>query len=423
MFVRKLVLLRALRRFLGVSAVLAAGCGVAIVPPETGGSVASLNLSSFGVDDDFVYVESAPNDLFDAAEYVGQPTGSRVIRGIIETLRDVDVYDLGPVMIGDRVLVAMTAADSLYGAIGLFDASGAALLINDHRNVYLGRTDPFVDVVVRHESPACYVAVSATPGFESVGEYVLTTSREFSVEAPAERPDVVLLSFDGAEAIRIGARLPVDVPPFDAANITASYAGATELMAEEIVARVREDYAAYNVEILSTSEGDRYEPPMTRIFFGMYDTALLGLAEGIDEFNATDSQQAIVFTDTFRAMTRLRPSVTQMAQAIANVASHETGHLLGMVHTTDRNGIMDVTASLSELLQDQVFTRSPIYSAAFPVGYQDAVQYLLDAVGGDIDLAYAPRRQVQRRGYTLPGEDQTPARLRMSLSTCALGKF
>ena len=52
--------------------------------------------------------------------------------------------------------------------------------------------------------------------------------------------------------------------------------------------------------------------------------------------------------DTFEAFDPLRPSVAAMSQAIANVACHEIGHLLGLVHTQSPNDIMDVTASLRQ---------------------------------------------------------------------------
>jgi len=47
----------------------------------------------------------------------------------------------------------------------------------------------------------------------------------------------------------------------------------------------------------------------------------------------------------------------------------------------------DVTAGLRELMMQQEFVKSPLYSAVFPVGDQDSAQLLLDSVGGDEKLA------------------------------------
>lgn len=421
MYVQNLTKEGSARRVVLLCVLILGGCGVALGPEDTDGPRSTLNLFTLGLDSASTYYEANPNHLFELAEFVELADEARVIRGRVSGINDVDVYNLGPVMPGDRVLVTMTAAESLSGAIALFDDSEAALLVNDHRNVYLGRAEPFVDVVIQHESEACYVAVSATPGYNSSGDYGLVASREFPVDLPDLRPDVVLLVFEGGFDVRIGGRPSIDVPRFNAADISSDYAGQTDLMVDVIVDRVREDYEGLDVTILSTSEGAWFEPGMTRVYFGSFDEALLGVAENVDEFNATKSQQAIVFCDTFKAFMRLSPTVSQMGQAVANVASHEIGHLLGMIHTKDPTGLMDVTASLSELLRNQRFNLSPIYSAVFPLGYQDAVQYLFDTVGGDPAVWFAKSRNAQRQ--LLPPQDDgdhVPARSVLCLSSCCL---
>ena len=412
---------RHVRRITYLSSLIVSGCGVTLAPEGTDGRRSTLNLSTIGLNGEATYYEANANDQFELAERVEIADEPLIIHGSVSGPTDVDVYDLGPVVRGDRVVVTMAAAESLDAAIALFDEDGTALLVNDHRNVYLGRSEPFIDYVIQHDSGACLVAVSTTPGYASSGDYALIASKQYPSSPPDPRPDVVLLVFDGGSRVRIGSRLPVEVPLFDGANIDPAYAGQTDYIIEEIVARVRGDYVALDVDILSTSEGDEFEPGMTRIYFGTYDEALLGVAEGVDEFNATRGQVAIVFTDTFEAFVRLQPTAEEIGQAIANVASHEIGHLLGMIHTGDPAGIMDVTASLSELMRDQTFTRSEIYTAVFPLGFQDALRYLLETVGGDPAAFMERAKLAHLRVRNLPLESKGPsARSELRLSSCGL---
>ncbi|MBI1827456.1 MAG: hypothetical protein HY287_05270 [Planctomycetes bacterium] len=384
------------------------------VPPSTLGS--SVTPSTPTV------IEAGANDVLALAEKVDMSAQPQVISGNLSDASDIDVYDLGPVSAGDHVKVAVSVSNGLRGAIALLDENGDSLLINDHRNVYMGKNGPFIDLILRRDSRSCLIAMTSTPGFNSSGGYELTVSTTPVGQVPAPRPDDIILDFSAGRSVQIGTRPPIDVPAFNAASIDPSFQGTTDEMIAEIVSRVRQHFKGYNVRILSTSEGAQASTRMSRIHFGTFDAALLGVAATVDEYNSEVAQQAIVFTDTFKAFMVLRPSASEMAQALANVASHEIGHLEGLVHTANPPDIMDVTASLRQLLQDQEFQDSPLYSDVFPIGHQDSVQYLLDSVGGDAAVAQKNiERLTSRERFGARSLSGQPARQELYFSSCALG--
>jgi len=348
---------------------------------------------------------------------------------------EIHVFDIGPVVQDDHVTAEMFSSSAVSGAIALFNENEQSLLVNDDRNVYLGRTEPFIDLVMRRGQQHTYVVVSSSAGSDSsiesipagresspagmesspagmesspaggespsVGgesqsagvDYTLAINIEPASPLPLSRPQVVLLNFAGALDVQIGSRPKVNVPPFDAANISTKFAGQTAQLKALVTSAVRKDFSGFDVIILSTSElepalkQDRMNAKnISRLHFGTFDARLLGIAQNVDEYNLKLDQNAIVFTDTFAAFMPLNPSLSEIATAIANVASHEIGHLLGLVHTSDPTGVMDISASLPQMLQDQHFTISPLHSTVFPIGSENAPLYLMDSVGGDLSV-------------------------------------
>ncbi len=388
------------------------GCGF---DPTSPGGFAPPTLGSSIIDEG-----EDDNDLFEAAERHSVTREGMMLQGELDSAGDIDVYDLGPVVPGDRVVAELAASDGLKGVVALFDDNHDLLLVNDYRNIYLGVATPFIDVVLQRPSQHCYVAVAAAAGTDSLGSYGLITRLEAGTALPEPRPDSVLLDFIGGPGVRIGGRTPVDVPVFDAADIDDRFAGTTDRLIELVVRYVREDFEGFNVTILSTSEGDGPAAGQTRLYFGTLDEGLLGVAEGVDEFNLLSEQEAIVFTDTFRVFNPINPSVDEMARALANVASHEIGHLLGLVHTRGSKDIMDVTASLSQLTLDQYFGRAPLFAEVFPTGAQDSALCLLESVGGDPEVAFAKAQTAARRSLSHRDIAGPSARAGLVLSSCDL---
>jgi hypothetical protein len=341
------------------------------------------------------------------------------IEGTITTPDDVDIYNIGPVLAGDYLVVDAHALADLDPVAAVFDADENLIQANDDRSCHAQLTDPLIEVQIRHDADACYVAIASSFASGTTGDYTLELTRTAAVPPEPNGPQVVYFNFDGAEAIRIGTRSPVNVPPFEGSLIAPEFADQTEELIARILELVREDYIGLDVTFISSREGSPPADPYTTIHFGAYDPDLLGVADNVDEYNYQLRQTAIVFVDTFQAFLSLEPTMDEMAHALANVAAHETGHLLGLQHTHEPRGIMDISANLRQMMANQAFLRSPLDSYVFPVGYQDAAQLLVESVGGDLTLVKtASLQQISMRtthDYDVSGP---PARATLTFGTC-----
>lgn len=391
-----------------------AGC--AALGGSTGGSDGSPTILGSRVEP----AGTGENDSFDSGEFLALPSNGKVITySDLASPNDVDVFDLGPAVAGDRLTVWVNAEDELDPAAALFDADGHSMIVNDDRSFFGGNWNSYIDVVVSRDTDHCYVAVAGSVKSTTAGGYSLELERSQGAgSTTTPSPQVIYLNFAGAADVAIGPRDPVDVPAFDQSTIAESWPDQIDELIELVVSRIRADFEGLNVVILSSHEQSAPTATYSVIHFGAHDPALLGVAENVDEFNERKTQPAIVFVDTFSAFISLDPTIEEMAQSLANVGSHEIGHLLGLNHTADPRGIMDISASLQELLGNQAFSTSPLDYAVFPIGAQDAIKLLVEAVGGDDAVARsAGKMQKAQRSLWYDQASGPPARSQFSFSS------
>ncbi|MCD6365499.1 MAG: hypothetical protein J7M14_06445, partial [Planctomycetes bacterium] len=250
------------------------GCGSSYTP--LGAPLGSLDILGAASNTPNV-VENETNDQFDLATLADPAAGRVKLSGNIETLDDIDVYDVGPVQRGDRIIVSANTGGALDATAAVFDEDQYLLYANDDRSWRVD-TRPYVDFIVRTNSSVCYVVIAATDGSPGTGTYSLQVRIDPNHVVPALREQVVVLDFNGANNVTVG-NLRMDVPAFDAADIDPSFAGETDEVIDVVEDALREDYAGYDVEIYSTAEGDLPSRPYTTIYMGSYNPGLLGLAD------------------------------------------------------------------------------------------------------------------------------------------------
>ncbi len=329
------------------------------------------------------YLETENNDTWSQAEAVLAADRFEIVGDIgVGLPLDRDIFQIGPAAAGDRIRIELDTAHGLDVVVGLLDSAQQLLAYTDPWSITSGPA--YVDLVIREDVTELYLVVATRSVAARARAYTVGVEITRGTGVLGYRPQVIVLSFAGAEDVQIGTREPVDVPPFDAAAIDERFAGQTEPIIALILERVRDHFAGLDIEIYR--DGDAGIPTQNRsvVHFGTYDARLLGLAESIDPFNANPEQDAILFTDTFAIFSALLPTTEQIAQVLANVASHEIGHLLGLRHTADPDDLMDVTATASRMLRNQWFLLADLHESVLPAGLQDAPTLLAWTLGGSL---------------------------------------
>lgn len=343
------------------------------------------------------------------------PTSSvttTTLSGTVGSGSDYRLYELGPGTAGDRWIVTPGSFTSGSLVLALFDAD-----MNLLYRGYSSETD--LDHTLRADTAQLLVGVAPVGGGRG-GSFELIARRYAGSDAPPARAQTVYLNFAATENVRVYTHEPVSFATFDSAMTGAPYAGNTAAMKAAIVAAMQADFARYNVSFVTSDVG----PPAgayTIVHFGGADDSLLGLADDVDSYNQDETQSAIVFVESFALYQDMGLTLEQMALMIANVASHELGHLLGLYHTQAPDDLMDTTGTAWDLSEDQAFLRAELEASVFPVGMEDSPR-LLEQTLGLAPAAAAKARAAMRpvHGATYKAlREFTRKELRHTCGTCA----
>lgn len=338
-----------------------------------------------------VHEEDYVNSDFENAQPATLPISGQIeIMGNIDAKSDVDIYALGPAIAGDQIIIEVNGANGLNTVAALFDEFGNLIDANNDRSFYAGNFDPYIAQVIRQDTDNLFVGVAvstaryfASPsGQYDTGTYTIKVSRKpnQAVKAPAQQ--IVWLDFAGGDQVQIALE-PIEVMrPFSAESISGRLAGQTTYIADMLVDLLKRDLAPFNVVVLDGRHDARPTGQYSRLYFGNYNAAFLGLADSVDTGNLYQTQEAIIFAEDLRLFEGLQPSAEAVALALSNIAAHELGHLLGLEHTSESQDVMSTAATARQILEiDETYRRSRLESSVFPVGWQSGVDLLNLNVG------------------------------------------
>ena len=349
--------------------------------PPAGGDVVDGNRDDW-VTSSAGKTSGEPNDTFgEAVVAVFDSTEVARLQGTIEEVGDMDVYELGPLERGDRVIFDIDTSalrSRLDASIGVFDSAERLVHTNDDRTTM--DLDSYIDWIVR-ESDTDYFLVVTHSAFAPTGRFTGTYLADIEVTHGADVPpptgQILMLDFNGGyiDSPTLGS---MTIHPFDASAISPFYEGQDEIIIEGIRETVEQNYERFDVTVLTSNDpapapGVEY----STVYFGGFNSAAFGIAENVDLYNADFCDDAIIYAESFTpSVFSITPSAEDLGIGIGNIAAHEAGHLLGLNHVSDDRAIMDDRSPADAFLADQEFMEAPLSSDIMSIGTQDAAMLL-----------------------------------------------
>ena len=294
---------------------------------------------------------SDDNDQFTFPDLIEfDPKQRASISGTIGWIDPADCYFLGELTSGNVVTV------DLDGAGADFKLEGGNISI--YRNLPDGwfklgcevLTDGFTEshltFPVRYEGE--YVLKVGIKGYERTYTYSIDIAIDSAPNPWEPTSQTIFLDFDGSNTNLWG-----HVVPFDAGVLDFDSARTNELI-DAITSIVQEDFAQFPNIIITP------EQPVGLDFSSVsIGSVNFPVDAKVDNCNLNHSDEGLVNSLSFWGMRQY--GIDSVTQAMANMVSHQIGHLLGLQHINVTSSyssfIMNDKTSVTLLMMDQVFYR------------------------------------------------------------------
>ena len=175
---------------LGIAAGIG-GCGIDIPQPPSNGIVDGN--TDCALTSPLGKTCGEPNDIFaSAVAAVFDSSGRARLQGTVSVMGDLDVFLLGALSRGDRLVVdATTGGSALDVSVAIFDSAERIVMNNDDRSeTPVLDLDAYVDWIVRHSSDRYYLVVTHS-AFASSSRFTGAYAVDVRVTSGHEVPEVV----------------------------------------------------------------------------------------------------------------------------------------------------------------------------------------------------------------------------------------